>query len=46
MRRNLQAAHDRHPSITVSPEEFLRHWTTAIEAQLKAAEEHRRPKSR
>jgi len=44
MRRNLQMAVEGHPSITASPDDFLRKWISRAQLELNAADTHRRPR--
>jgi len=41
MLRNIQLAIERHPSIRVSDDEFLRRWTLRAQQQVLAADAHR-----
>jgi hypothetical protein len=43
MRRNLQLALNKHPSIKVSAGDFLREWALTMEARWQAANTHRQP---
>jgi hypothetical protein len=46
MRRNLELALAGHPSVGVSPDDFLREWALIFEARWQAANEHRQPNPR